>query len=191
MRFFLITVLGFFAFSASAGEYLTTGNRTTQPIGHYEFCKANPAECRIASPAREPLPLTRQLWARIIEINNLVNTTVTPRTDEQIWGLKEVWSYPDGVGDCEDFVLAKRRLLNYGGVPLSHLLITVVRRQNSEGHAVLVVRTNFGDFVLDNLESRVLLWEEVPYKFLKQQSPRHTGAWVSIDDQRQLLAAKQ
>lgn len=68
------------------------------------------------------------------------------------------------------------------GIPLSNLLITVVRKPDGEGHAVLTVRTDKGDFVLDNLAAAVKLWDETGYRYLKRQASDHTGRWVSIRD---------
>jgi len=173
---------------ASANSFMASGGRTTQPVGHYELCQQMPDECRQTTSARKPVDLTRGLWAKIVEINNLVNTMVAPRTDQDIWGVEERWSYPvDGIGDCEDYVLEKRRQLMKAGVPAGNLLITVVRQPNGDGHAVLTARTSLGDFVLDNLEPRVLAWEDTQYRFLKRQSDQHSGVWVSIEDDRQML----
>lgn len=180
--------LGLTTMGAQAQTFMNSGGRTTQPVGHYELCLKTPAECEQVTPGRAPVELTRKLWAKIVDVNNLVNTMVVPRTDRDIWGVEERWSYPtDGVGDCEDYVLEKRRLLIKAGMPPGNLLITVVRQPNGDGHAVLTARTSLGDFVLDNLDPRVMAWHETPYQFLKQQSERHSGVWVSIEDDRQLL----
>jgi predicted transglutaminase-like cysteine proteinase len=70
------------------------------------------------------------------------------------FGVIERWTYPDlGMGDCEDYVLLKRRKLMELGWPQSALLITVVRDENGEGHAILTVRTTRGDYILDNRQS--------------------------------------
>lgn len=174
---------------AQAGQaFMPTGGRTTQPIGHYEFCQREPDECRQKTAKQTPVELTRKLWSAMISINNAVNNAVTPRTDAEIWGKEEVWSYPTSVGDCEDYALEKRRRLMAMGVPAGDLLMTVARQPNGDGHAVLTVRTSRGDFVLDNLETRVMAWSETPYTYLKRQSDRSSGAWVSIDDGRATVA---
>src|SRR5690606_860127 len=80
---------------AAAADAMPTGSRTLQPVGHYEFCQREPKECRPDGAVRGPVKLTRELWARMIEINNVVNTTVQPRTDMERWGVEEYWSYPD------------------------------------------------------------------------------------------------
>ena len=174
--------------TALAQPFMAEGGRTTQPVGHYEFCQQLPAECQRTPGAARPVELTRQLWAQMIEINNAVNAGVVPRTDYEIWGVEERWSYPvNGMGDCEDYALEKRRMLNAIGVPLGNLRITVLRQPNGDGHAVLTVRTSRGDFVLDNLEPRILAWHETEYEFLKWQSKDHAGVWIAIEDDRQML----
>lgn len=165
---------------ATAGSNMVTGRLTSQPIGHYEFCIANPGECTIRTPDKGPLRLTGTVWRQIRAINMRVNRAVTPMNDYDIYGRDEVWAYPSGVGDCEDYVLEKRRLLSRAGVPLSDLLITVVRKPDGEGHAVLTVRTDKGDYVLDNLTDKVLGWNETGYRFLKRQASDYTGHWVSL-----------
>ncbi|MDQ2634918.1 MAG: transglutaminase-like cysteine peptidase [Pseudomonadota bacterium] len=187
----LAMAIGFGAWGnvAEAGQaFMQTGGRTTQPIGHYEFCQREPVECRQKTARRQPVELTRQLWAAIVDINNAVNASVTPRTDMEIWGKEEVWSYPTSIGDCEDYALEKRRRLMALGVPAGDLLMTVARQRNGDGHAVLTIRTSRGEFILDNLEQRVLAWSETEYTYLKRQSERNSGAWVAIDDSRGAVA---
>jgi predicted transglutaminase-like cysteine proteinase len=177
-------VLGWASAALATGPAMTTGGRTTQPIGHYDFCRDYPAECKQRSAPRKPVELTRKLWAGIIQVNDAVNTEVAPLTDMEIWGVEEKWSYPTTVGDCEDYALEKRRRLMALGVSPGDLLMTVVRQPNGDGHAVLTVRTSLGDFILDNLDPRVRNWSETEYTYLKRQSETHSGVWVSIKDNR-------
>ncbi len=86
-------------------------------------------------------------------------------TDMELYGRDEVWAYPVDAGDCEDFVLLKRKLLIEKGFPVNTLLITVVRKPDGEGHAVLTVRTAQGDYILDNLNNDVKLWNDTPYHY--------------------------
>ena len=168
---------------AGGSQPMLTGGLTSQPIGHYEFCKANRIECSIRLSDRGPLRLSDQIWKQVVEVNVVVNAAVKPMNDYDIYGKDEVWAYPDrGVGDCEDYVLEKRRRLASLGLPLSNLLITVVRKPDGEGHAVLTVRTDKGDFILDNLNDTVKPWEATGYRYLKRQSVTHTGRWVTIRD---------
>ncbi|MER8985976.1 transglutaminase-like cysteine peptidase [Mesorhizobium sp. M0843] len=170
---------------AAGPAYMHTGGRTTQPVGHYEFCQKLPQECAQRTPKQAPVELTRKLWAAIVDVNNSVNTRIVPRTDMEMWGKEEVWSYPDsGFGDCEDYALEKRRELMALGVPAGNLLMTVARQQNGDGHAVLTVRTSLGEFILDNLDSKVLSWTDTNYTYLKRQSDQNSGVWVTINDGR-------
>jgi len=167
--------------SAVARTAMTTTGRTSQPIGHYEFCKSNPGECSIRPKDLAPIKLTPVAWKSITGVNRRVNKSVEPMTDKMIFGKDEVWAYPDkGVGDCEDYVLEKRRQLSQMGFSLANLLITVVRKPDDEGHAVLTVRTDKGDYILDNLTDRVELWSDRAYRYVKRQAIRDTGYWVGI-----------
>lgn len=173
---------------AAAASVMATGGLTSQPIGHYDFCKANPAECAIHPADLAPATMTGALWKQLVGVTVAVNAAVKPMSDYDIYGKDEVWAYPDkGVGDCEDYVLEKRRRLNRLGLSLADLLITVVRKPDGEGHAVLTVRTDKGDYVLDNLTDKVRAWDQTGYRFLKRQAIDNTGRWVSIRDGQPVL----
>ncbi|EKF41675.1 transglutaminase [Nitratireductor indicus C115] len=166
---------------AEAGNSMATGGLTSQPIGHYEFCKANPLECSLRPRDTGPEKMNKALWRKLVSVNKSVNQAVKPMNDIDIYGEEEVWTYPStGVGDCEDYVLEKRRALMRKGISLANLLITVVRKPDGEGHAILTVRTDRGDFVLDNLNDTVKLWNQTGYRYLKRQASNHTGMWVSL-----------
>lgn len=162
--------------------------KANPPIGHYEFCQIYTSECQAASHDPGPLVLTEDRWRTILDINYTVNTTIQPMTDQEIYGVEERWAYPRTVGDCEDFVLLKRKMLIARGFDPSDLLITVVLQPNGEGHAVLTVRTDHGDFVLDNMRDKVLLWSDTEYTFLKRQASDHAGRWVKLQDGRAAVA---
>ncbi|MDZ7822663.1 MAG: transglutaminase-like cysteine peptidase [Ahrensia sp.] len=155
---------------------------TSQPIGHYEFCLAYADECKQQRDVDlKPLKLTKENWSQIVNINSAINMVIEPKSDMDIYGREEVWTFPDLAGDCEDYVLLKRQMLINDGVSPGALLVTVVRKPDGEGHAVLTVRTDRGDFVLDNLNNQVKSWDQTPYDYLKRQSERHPGQWVSIE----------
>ena len=160
---------------------MKTGGVTSQPIGHYEFCQTHKSECR-AGVRNAPAKVTEFGWATVRKINASVNRDITPMTDKELHGKDEYWSYPDGAGDCEDFVLLKRKKLMEKGFAPGDLLITVVRKPDGEGHAVLTLRTTQGDYILDNLNNEVKLWTQTPYRYLKRQASFHAGRWVSIEN---------
>ncbi|TIT69168.1 MAG: transglutaminase, partial [Mesorhizobium sp.] len=153
-----------------------------------DFCKANLGECSIRPANLAPAKMTDAFLRKLASITAKVNAAVKPMSDYDIYGKDEVWAFPDkGVGDCEDYVLEKRRQLYRMGVSLADLLITVVRKPDGEGHAVLTVRTDRGDYVLDNLNDKVKAWDETGYRFLKRQAIDNTGRWVSIRGGQQVL----
>lgn len=171
------------AFTAPASALsMKTGGVTSQPIGHYEFCQSHKSECRAGARNQAPAKVTEFGWATVRQINARVNRDITPMTDKELYGKDEFWTYPDDAGDCEDFVLLKRRMLMEKGFAAGDLLITVVRKPDGEGHAVLTLRTTQGDFILDNLNNDVKLWTETSYRYLKRQASFHAGRWVSIEN---------
>lgn len=166
------------------------GNPTSIPVGHAEFCKNHRDECGANADAIAATALSEGRWQELLRVNAVINAAVVPVTDMNYYKVSEYWAYPNGYGDCEDFVLAKRKALIDAGWNPSTLLITVVRERNGDGHAVLLVRTDRGDLVLDNQDSRVLLWNETPYQYLKRQAQADAGKWVDIvDDYALRLAA--
>ncbi len=170
--------------AAPRAAMMNVTGKTSQPIGHYVFCQDHMAECTVRSRHDPRVRLTPTKWNELVAVNAEVNRDITSATDEEIYGRPEVWAYPDkiGEGDCEDFVLLKRRDLIKEGWPTGALLITVVRQTNGDGHAVLTVLTDRGDLVLDNLNPRVLVWNATDYEYVKRQSEYDTGQWVGIDD---------
>ncbi|OYU50527.1 MAG: transglutaminase [Rhizobiales bacterium PAR1] len=157
------------------------GGSTSPPIGFVQFCRDNPEDCVNREQARTSIQLTEASWRTIVKINADVNREITPVTDMDHWGVPEHWDYPeDGKGDCEDYVLEKRKRLVKAGFPLQTLLITVVRDQKGDGHAVLTVKTDRGDFVLDNQAGKILAWKETGYRFIKRQSDENPVRWVSL-----------
>jgi predicted transglutaminase-like cysteine proteinase len=170
--------------AASGRAFMVTAGQTAQPIGHYEFCRRFADECVERSSEGSRIRLTPAAWNELVAVNASVNLTIKAVTDDEIFGRPEYWAYPDMAGDCEDLVLLKRRTLIEKGWPTGALLITVVRQTNGEGHAVLTVLTDRGDLILDNLEPRILVWNETDYAYVKRQSETFSGAWMAIDDAR-------
>ncbi len=158
--------------------------KANPPIGHYEFCRSYPDECRSKTGDTGPAALSEDAWRAILDINYTVNTSIEPLTDQEIYGVEERWAYPRSVGDCEDYALLKRKLLIDRGFSPADLLMTVVLQPNGEGHAVLTVRTDHGDFILDNMRNKVLLWSDTEYTYLKRQSADDPGRWVKLQDGR-------
>lgn len=189
-RFCLVLafVLAAFGLSTSAGHagrvpqasFEPGGPETSVPFGWVEFCKRYAGECEEGT-SRGAIELDAAAYARIKSVNALVNRSIDPVSDTEHVGVIDSWDYPsDGKGDCEDYVLMKRRILIGAGFPRGALLLTVVKDQHGDGHSVLTVRTSRGDFVLDNLSDAVQPWTGVPYRFVKRQSQENPNVWVSI-----------
>lgn len=169
----------------------TSSGPTSIPIGHAEFCQAHRSECGTNKRVVEVEELTDARWQTLIAVNDRMNRDIVPVTDADLYRVEEFWTYPDGYGDCEDIALAKRRELIADGWDASTLLMAVVREKNGDGHAVLMVRTDRGDLVLDNQDGMVRLWTDTPYQFIKRQSQRSAAEWVDILDNRVLVVAQQ
>jgi predicted transglutaminase-like cysteine proteinase len=152
------------------------------PYGFVRFCEANPLECRTTASRPEPrVAATVERLAELDTVNRLVNRTIEPATDLEIYGVQEHWTLPTLRGDCEDYALLKRKLLIQRGWPASALLLTVVKDEKGEGHAVLTARTAQGDFVLDNKVEDIRLWHATSYDFVMRQSFVEPRAWVFLD----------
>ena len=167
----------------------TIGGTTSIPVGHAEFCNSRPDECRADPNPVAAVPLTEGLWQQLLSVNAGINQQVVPVTDQDLYQVAEFWTYPNGYGDCEDYALAKRRELINAGWPASTLLMAVVKQANGEGHAVLMVRTDRGDLVLDNQIGSIDLWSQTPYQFIKRQSQADAGQWVDMIDTRDIVVA--
>jgi predicted transglutaminase-like cysteine proteinase len=164
--------------------YASVGEVTRTPVGWTQFCQDNPNDCRANTTQPRDIIMSQTAWRDLTRINRYVNQTIKPLTDMDHWGVLEKWSYPtDGYGDCEEYALQKRKLLIEAGWPREALLITVVRDQNDEGHAVLMVKSDKGEFVLDNENERIVPWTETGYRFVKRQSQSNPNVWVSLGDE--------
>jgi predicted transglutaminase-like cysteine proteinase len=179
--------------AAQAGDqpalYASLEGAARAPIGWVQFCDDNPGQCRGGVTQPRDIVMTQTAWRDLNKVNRWVNDTIKPMTDMEHWGVVEKWSIPtDGYGDCEDYVLLKRKMLIDAGWPREALLITVVRDKNDEGHAVLTVKTDKGEFILDNQSESILPWTETGYHFVKRQSQADPNVWVALGDSHPAVA---
>lgn len=151
------------------------------PHGFVRFCESNPAQCRVSTGTEIRFSATPELLSELDEVNRYVNRAIEPETDFELYGVSEYWTLPRRKGDCEDYALLKRAYLMKRGWPSSSLLLTVVRDEKGEGHAVLTARTMQGDYILDNKVEEVRLWSATPYAFVMRQSYLDPRVWVSLD----------
>lgn len=165
--------------------FISVGDATRAPIGWVEFCVEYEPECKTKPSVPRDVVLSTQAWKDLQRVNLWANSHIKPMTDMEHWGVVERWNYPDdGYGDCEDYVLLKRKMLMQAGWPREALLITVVRDKNGDGHAVLTVKSDKGEYVLDNQIDEIRLWSDTGYRFVKRQSQADPNVWVSLGEPR-------
>lgn len=172
------------AASPQPSTHAALGPETSIPFGWVDFCERHGADCAEEATAPQDIELTESAWRKIVRINETVNRTIVPVSDKDHWGQVESWDYPsDRKGDCEDYALLKRRRLIAAGFPREALLLTIVKEANGDGHSVLTLRTDRGDYVLDNLADEVKPWTSTPYRFIKRQSQENQNIWVAIGEE--------
>lgn len=155
---------------------------TDPPYAFWRFCDEFPSECEKPRTVDARVETTIEQYAALTQINTGVNRAIQPVTDLELYGVSDYWTLPkNGKGDCEDYALLKRNLLIQAGWPASALLITVVRDEKMEGHAVLTARTGKGDYILDNKTDEIRLWNRTPYRYVMRQSYLDPKAWVALD----------
>ncbi|HYP58663.1 MAG TPA: transglutaminase-like cysteine peptidase [Beijerinckia sp.] len=163
--------------------YAAVGDATSVPFGWADFCRRYAGECNHGSSAPLDVNLTAKAMRELERINLWVNKNIEPLSDMDHWGVIDRWDYPlDGKGDCEDFALLKRRFLIEEGFPRQALLMTVVKDDHNDGHAVLTVKTNHGEFVLDNLSNELKPWDRTGYRFVKRQAQYDENVWLQIGE---------
>ena len=178
--FVLASMVSTATFSATSPVFTPEFGRSLPPVGFVKFCVNNPGECKNVGRRVKRLDLTPTAWNALFKVNAEVNKDIAPLSDEDQYGVPELWTYPVNAGDCEDYLLLKKRDLEKLGYDAGALLITVVLDEKNEGHAVLTVATDRGDFVLDNRRNDILLWIDTGYTFLKRQSQQDPRAWIAL-----------
>jgi len=131
------------------------------PLGYQLMCLETPQECK--GGGKERVTVTSEVMATLKSVNSHFNRTIKPRYDA---AGTDVWNVSATAGDCEDYVLAKRRALIRAGIPASSLRIAYVKTRNGVGHAVLVVKTNGWDLVLDNLSATIKPLSQTGYRII-------------------------
>jgi predicted transglutaminase-like cysteine proteinase len=175
--------------SSTAAHFTTPQGKTLPPVGFVKFCARHPKECLSAGRSGQRVPMSGERWRMVYQLNSYVNGKISPVSDAELYGEEEYWAFPTTAGDCEDYVLLKKRYLEKLGFARSALLITVVLDEKSEGHAVLTLRTDEGDFVLDNRRNEIRRWSDLDYVFLKRQSERDPREWVSLSGEELTASA--
>lgn len=141
---------------------LATPALADAPVAYQIFC-IRFGGCEVGGPAS--VPYTQKLAQDLAKVTRSVNRSIAYRPDKG-----EVWKTGVSAGDCEDYALTKRYRLKRLGYPPSALRMAVGYTREGEYHAVLIVVTSRGKFVLDNLTDEVLLIGDANLKISKMAS---------------------
>ena len=149
------------------------------PSQYAAFCQTEPAACRLDGDAT--IHWTEALHGLLLSVQREVNAEIEFLPDWENSGQEELWCFPEnGLGDCEDFALEKRRRLVAAGVPSAALTLAIAFHEvRFFPHAVLLVETTTGTWVLDNLYDDVLCWDAVPYLYTRREQP--DGLWLRFE----------
>lgn len=125
-------------------------------------------------------------WVKINRVNHFFNSQIKYQDDLPLWGKKDYWASPvetigRGMGDCEDYAIAKFFSLTALGVPESKLRLMYVRQLTlNQPHMVLIYFEDIKamPLVLDNFNPKILPANKRPdlkpiYSFNGQ------GLWMS------------
>lgn len=168
---------------AATSATLPHGPEATPPFGYISFCMRFADQCPFGLKQAPPVA-TWRFWPQMVLVNQRVNRAIKPESARRHYGRAQYWTIPqDGFGDCADYALTKRRDLSHAGIPLSDLNLAIVSLPGGELHAVLVVSTADGDYVLDNLRRDILPWNKTGYVYLSRMSTRSPTNWVKVDQQ--------
>lgn len=142
------------------------------------YCGEHPADCAPLGPDEAVEPVDYLLWeSRIDDVNRAVNSTMVYRGEEG-----DHWDDGGAYGDCDDFALTKRNRLIAMGVPRSALpMAHVLPHGQLQMHIVLLVRTNYGFKVLDNLSRDVYDLDQMKADRVSIQNSRNPKAWELQD----------
>jgi len=174
--------------AVGASSFMRVFGPAQPPHGFVRFCEADPKECSSDRQQESRFDASAERLRQLDDVNRSVNHAIAPATDLEIYGVNEYWTMPRTKGDCEDYALLKRHTLIAKGWPVSSLLLTVVRDEKGEGHAVLTARTLQGDFILDNKNEEVRVWSQTPYQFVMRQSYINPRVWVALDARQSPVA---
>lgn len=167
------------AMAMDAGQsdaFLPVRKAATAPAGASALCRTYDWACAGKTSAAA---VGADVLKVAAQINRAANSAIRPISDMDQYATAERWTLPTKRGgDCEDYALFKKMQLIQAGISADRLLVAAVLDKKNNPHAVLVLRTDMGDFVLDNLTSRVLPWNKTGYAFLRMQNPARPSEWV-------------
>ena len=69
--------------------------------------------------------------------------------------------------------------------------MTVVKDLEGEGHAILTIKTDRGEFILDNLTDDIRPWNATGYTYIKRQAQDDPNVWLDLGGVRGLPQTAQ
>ena len=164
----------------SASKALANSGRAEPIRAWVQLCRDTPEECGVDVSERPAIALTLEAWQTLVLVNREVNERIKAVSDRDHWGVEDRWNLPDdGAGDCEDIQLLKRKILVERGLPRRAMRMAVVIDEEGGGHAVMMVRTDRGDFILDNRRPNILPWTQTGYIYVKAEG-QDGMEWMSL-----------
>jgi len=176
----------------SSSAIPTSKYQVSAPAGFISFCLRHPDQCDTTEDQRRIVEFNDETWKTMKDVNYDINRSVRFQDDIVQYGRNEYWNIAaNGYGDCDDYVLTKRKALIDAGFPARALRITIVRTYTDIGHAVLLVSTDRGDYVLDNRTSQIHPWEHARYEWISRQDEQDPMRWVSLRTTYTTLASAE
>ena len=158
------------------------GKQIMPPYGYIGLCVRDNAECAGGTDVLHTVALTNEKRMELERVNDWVNRNIPEYSDEALYGRSEYWAIAtERGGDCEDLALLKQKLLMARGWPMDALLLAVVKEWNGAGHAVLIVITDQGPAVLDNMDWRIRPWTDAGYTLVKRQTRYRPYVWTNAE----------
>ena len=158
---------------------ISEASPTLSPFQHVRFCLRYPADCKSDPTEITTVDLTAETLETIHRVNRDVNASIMP-VGKSTAIADGGWTVSPASGDCNDYAVTKRHELMRRGFPAKAVRLAVVKTTSGIGHLVLVVSTNKGDLVLDNLSETIQPWQFTKYQWLKIQSASDARFWFEI-----------
>jgi predicted transglutaminase-like cysteine proteinase len=172
----IVGLLGLVACANVPSGHMPLGETVSQPLGAELFCLENATECSAQRSAAQQVKMTPELWAELLSVQYSINRKFRLTRE-----VRFAWDYSvDGTGNCVQFALEKRRALIMRGWPAGALQLATAVTPADIGHLVLVIDTDEGDWVLDNLRPDVVRWQQLPYRWIARQQGASMEDWVAV-----------
>jgi len=192
MRLCFISVALFFIFTNDA--IASSKNRVVEtPYQWQEYCLHEGEEdpsC-VNSKSKNVVMFSNPELIKTLEEINIKYNKIPYLTDIEKYGVQDKWTAKLGFnldlneqrrGDCDDYVLSKRKELLKRGFPNSALYVTLVKvdELQEEMHMILIVKLGNKKYILDNINKNIVESKYTSYIPLFHLNPLD-GKWYNIN----------